>query len=243
MVNLFNRIWGVGPATAESLYSQGYRTLEDLKSSAKVVLTKNQRIGLRLFDDLSQRMDRKEANQIAQYVAREASILRSGVEVIACGSFRRGKETCGDLDLLITHPNSKALQGFFSELIGKLEALGFLTDHLTTQHDQNQSKYLGVCQLPGGSHLHRRIDLIVVPFNEKATALLYFTGSAHFNRSMRLHASKKGMSLSEHCLKKNVMRSSQRHKFNEGVVISTASEESVFEALDLPFLTPEERDL
>ena len=86
----------------------------------------------------------------------------------------------------------------------------FLTHDLTFQKDGNQKKYLGVCKLPNqpGSQntKHRRLDIIVVPPTEKATAMLYFTGSAHFNRSMRLMATKKGMSLSEHALRKNVIR-------------------------------------
>ena len=53
---------------------------------------------------------------------------------------------------------------------------------------------------------YRRIDIIVVPYDEYACALVYFTGSAHFNRSLRHLAKKMGMSLSEHSLNKGVVR-------------------------------------
>lgn len=53
---------------------------------------------------------------------------------------------------------------------------------------------------------YRRIDIIVVPYDEYACALVYFTGSAHLNRSLRLLAKKSGMSLSEHSLNTGVIR-------------------------------------
>jgi len=46
----------------------------------------------------------------------------------------------------------------------------------------------------------------VVPYDEYACALVYFTGSAHFNRSLRHLAKKMGMSLSEHSLNVGVVR-------------------------------------
>jgi DNA polymerase lambda len=104
-----------------------------------------------------------------------------------------------------------------------------------------QSKYLGVCKLPKPGALHRRLDIIVVPFRERAPALLYFTGSAHFNRSMRLLASKLGMSLSEHALRSGVVRKG-REKLNDGHAIATPTEESIFEKLGLPYRAPNERD-
>ena len=57
---LFNRIWGVGPTTADSWYRQGHRTLDDLRCHPDK-LTSHQKVGLELFDDLDERMSRSEA--------------------------------------------------------------------------------------------------------------------------------------------------------------------------------------
>ena len=173
------------------------------------------------------------------------SRLFPDLEITACGSYRRNKSTCGDLDLLVTHPKLEddiEIQAIFDAILEKLHKTGFLTDDLTVQRDGRQRKYLGVCKLLGEGAKHRRLDIIVVPHRERATALLYFTGSAHFNRSMRLLATKMGMSLSEHSLVTNVVRGAGREKLNEGVALDTPTEESVFEHLKLPYREPAERN-
>ena len=86
------------------------------------------------------------------------------------------------------------------------------------------------------------MDIIVVPYDEYACALLYFTGSAHFNRSMRNLARQMGMSLSEHSINKHVQRGHNSEKINMGVRIPTATEEDVFKVLNLKYRAPEERD-
>ena len=88
---------------------------------------------------------------------------------------------------------------------------------------------------------HRRLDIIVVPYDEYACALIYVTGAAPFHRSMRHLAGKMGMSLSEHSLNKHVQRH-KSEKINTGVRIATASEEDVFKLLNLKYRAPEERD-
>lgn len=61
---------------------------------------------------------------------------------------------------------------------------------------------------------------------------------------MRLFASQKGMSLSQESLKTGVLRDpkNRQSKVAEGTVLPTPTEESVFEALGLPFRQPNERD-
>lgn len=121
-------------------------------------------------------------------------------------------------------------------------AKGFLTDDLVS-HEENgdQKKYMGVCRLPGPSQRHRRLDVIVVPFNEFACALMYFTGSAHFNRSMRALAKTKNMSLSEHSLNKAVVRQGSVKVYG-GTPLPTQKEEDVFSLLGIPYRKPHERD-
>ena len=138
-------------------------------------------------------------------------------------------------------------QDLFEKIIAKLHNEQFLTHDLTFQKDGSQKKYLGVCKLigvEGKSNKHRRLDIILVPPKEKATALMYFTGSAHFNRSMRLLATKLGMSLSEHALRTNIIRGgpSKREKLNEGMILATPTEESIFEQLNLKYRPPNERN-
>ncbi|KAM6185878.1 DNA polymerase lambda [Rhynchocyon petersi] len=241
VLELFSNIWGVGTRTAQMWYQQGFRSLEDIHNLAS--LTTQQAIGLKYYNDFLERMSRQEATEIQQTVQQSAQSLNPGLLCVACGSYRRGKATCGDVDVLVTHPDGCSHQGIFSQLLDSLRQQGFLTDDLVSQEDNGQQqKYLGVCQLPGPGRRHRRLDIIVVPYSEFACALLYFTGSAHFNRSMRALAKTKGMSLSEHALSTAVVRDSQGHKMASGQVLPTPSEKDVFKLLGLPYREPAERD-
>jgi len=66
--------------------------------------------------------------------------------------------------------------------------------------------YMGICKLKHDGAIHRRIDIKIYPPDQFGSAVLYFTGSAHFNRSMRLLARKKGYSLSDHGIKPSIHR-------------------------------------
>jgi DNA polymerase lambda len=50
--------------------------------------------------------------------------INPGLICMACGSYRRGKADCGDVDILITHPDGKSHKGVFSKLLSSLHESG-----------------------------------------------------------------------------------------------------------------------
>ncbi|KAA8595196.1 hypothetical protein FQN60_012331, partial [Etheostoma spectabile] len=236
VLELFTNIWGAGAKTAQLWYQQGFRTLEDIRTKAH--LSNTQKIGLKHYDDFLDRMPREEAAAIEKVVRDAVQAIDPGLLAMACGSYRREKATCGDVDILITHPDGKSHKGVFSKVLQSLHDSDDLVSH---EENGEQKKYMGVCHLPGPGHRHRRLDIIVVPYNEFACALMYFTGSAHFNRSMRALAKTKKMSLSEHSLNKDVVRQGNL-KVYSGTSFATPTEKDVFSLLGVPYRQPHERD-
>lgn len=82
-------------------------------------------------------------------------------------------------------------------------------------------------------NVFRRVDLVVVPYDDYSISLLNWTGSSHFERSVRLYA-KQVMSIKV-----------SPHGFysqTTGRKLAIASERHAFEMLGLRWLEPEERD-
>ena len=105
------------------------------------------------------------------------------------------------MDILITRKDDRPITGMLHRLVERLVECQFITDTLVMhkQSSHGSETFMGICQIEPAS-LHRRLDIKVYPREQFGFALLYFTGSDHFNRSMRLFARKKGLSLSDHGL-------------------------------------------
>lgn len=115
---------GIGPAKAKELVHAGIRTFEDLEKQ-KDKLTNHQKLGLkyeidfietgnistdamnsfRYFDDFEKKIPRAEIVQIEKILKKAIKELNSACIVTICGSYRRGKEESGDIDVLVTHPD------------------------------------------------------------------------------------------------------------------------------------------
>jgi len=125
-------------------------------------------------------------------------------------------------------------------LVQNLFQSQFLTHTLASSHSTDGSKWHGVSRLPNG--IHRRLDLLFVPWAERGAALIYFTGNDIFNRSLRLLASKKGMGLNQRGLFKDTLRGPGRVKLTRGTLIASESEEKIFRILGVPWRPPELRN-
>ena len=66
----------------------------------------------------------------------------------ACGSYRRGKATCGDVDCLVTRTDNKPVEGMLEQLIVHLEKKNFLKERLSVSKKMTErgcENYMGVC--------------------------------------------------------------------------------------------------
>src|SRR5438552_12355417 len=143
---------------------------------------------------------------------------------------------------MITKPHAIApdLMHLMVPLVNSLVEANFLTHALATSHTEDGSKWHGVSRLPSG--LHRRLDLLFVPWKERGAALVYFTGNDIFNRSLRLLASKKGMGLNQRGLFRDCLRGEGRVRLTRGSCVASESEEEIFGILGVPWRPPELRN-
>ncbi len=152
----------------------------------------------------------------AQYADTLCAFLQAipGVQqVIVAGSFRRMRDTVGDLDILVTAtPDSTVMQRFaaYDEVAEVLSA------------GETRASVL----LKSGI----QVDLRVVARQSYGAALHYFTGSKSHNIAIRRIALQLGLKINEY----GVFRGAQR--------IAGDSEESVYRAVGLPCIAPELRE-
>jgi DNA polymerase IV len=241
---MFMQIYGVGPAQASKWVDAGYKSLDELLEKAE--LTENQKIGIEHYEDFKARIPRSEVEKHGDMVKRTLQKIDPAFEVIVGGSYRRGSSDSGDIDCIITRPETGSdyiRQTVLEKLVPKLFAKKFLVAELTATSGDDGSKWHGASQIPsdGAPNPWRRIDFLLVPSNELGAALIYFTGNDIFNRSMRLLAGTKGMRLNQRGLYKDVIRGKGREKLSEGTLVEGKDEKKIFEILGVPWRPPEHR--
>ena len=174
----------IGIAKAKKLINVGITTLDQLRDRPDL-LTSAQRTCLKYHEDIIQRIPRSEMTDHDSVI--HAAALRQGLDATVVGSYRRGAESSGDIDVIL---KETAGADGMSTFLAALQAY-LLPDQIAC----GPHKFMGVCRLAGRPV--RRLDVLCTPPAMYPFALMHFTGPAEFNIALRKRAISRGMKLSE----------------------------------------------
>ncbi len=225
----FLKIQGLGPKSIALLFEHfQVATMDQLEQ-----LCRDQK--LRTLPRMGAKLEEKVLRSIAQHkqrsgrfllsfadnVARELTAYLStnvdGIEAITpAGSLRRGRETIGDLDLLVTGPNAAAALDRVAANPKVHEVLG--------RGPNKTSVKLGREGL--------QVDVRALEHASFGAAMQYFTGSKEHNVALRQRAIRMGFKLSEYGL----------FRAEDDVRVAGETEEGVYAALGLDWIPPELRE-
>ncbi len=221
------RVPGLGPKKAAAVFHElGVSNLDQLREACvaekvrelKGFGVKTERSildGLEIASAAAKRLLWAEADTIAQSLAAHLRELPAVEHLELAGSYRRGKETVGDLDLLVTATE-----------------IGAVMDRLAEFPDLATVISRGDTKMSVRLENSFQVDLRVVPAESFGAALQYFTGSKDHNVVLRGLAKQRGLKINEY----GVFRSETDE------YVAGRTEQQVYAALDLPLFPPELRE-
>jgi DNA polymerase (family 10) len=223
---------GMGPKTVALLWSAAQISSIDQLAEAIEAgrLAGLPRMGEKQIEKLRKGIDdyRRSAGRFRIDVAEEAArristylLAFPGIErVTPAGSLRRGRETAGDLDLLVTGP--ACAPEHTSAAVEYVAAFPGIHDMIAK--GENKVSF----HLSDGL----QVDVRLLPSASYGAALQYFTGSKAHNVSLRQRALKMGYTLSEWALA----------RLDDASVVAAATEEEIYAALGMDWMPPEIRE-
>jgi len=212
---------GLGPKRVKLLYDKlKVRTLDDLRRAIKTGRVHELRgfgptIEKKLAGALEKPMAIKRFKLAVAEAEAEALVgfLRDGGRVVVAGSYRRRRDTVGDLDILVTTKQGPAVGAKLTRYENVAEVLA---------HGPTRTTVV----LRSGL----QVDVRAVPEQSYGAALLYFTGSKAHNIALRSLANERDWKLNEYGLFSGKRR------------IAGATEEEVYKKLGLTYIPPELRE-
>lgn len=216
---------GLGPKRVRSLFKDlGIASLPELSRAAKAgKLQTLPGFGPKIEQAVLQAVDRhistekrlmlSTAEDIAAPLIAYLKAMPGVSSAVVAGSFRRRRETVGDLDLLVTCRRGTPVMERFAAYKEVANVLAKGTTRSTVK-------------LRSGL----QVDLRVVPEVSHGAALVYFTGSKAHNVAIRMLGVRKGLKINEY----GVFKGKQR--------IAGNTEKEVYAEIDLPFIAPELRE-
>lgn len=223
-------ISGFGPQSLKTIYSQLHlQTKEEIVDALKdgtiarlhgfgARKVDNMMRGLKLHKAIESRMLLWDATLEGNKIVASLEALPFVKKVALAGSLRRGKETIGDIDVLVAVANNdrKKVADHFSG--------SQLAERILVKGNTKVSVLL--------KRLKMQADLRIVTVDEWGSALQYFTGSKEHNINLRIIAREKGYKISEYGI----------FKTQSGQRVGGATEEKVYEELGMQAIPPEMRE-
>jgi len=223
------RIPGVGPKKAAVLHKElGIKTLADLKAACEALQVeklkgfgeKTQKAileGICFAETTGLRLLWAEADSMVAQLRRHFENCKGIQQLEFAGSYRRGKETVGDLDILVVATDPTEAMDALGQVVG-----------------QGQILARGPTKMSIRTAKGFQIDLRVVPQESFGAALQYFTGSKEHNVILRGRAKSQGLKINEWGV--------FRVKHDQETRVAGATEEEVYATLKLPVFPPELRE-
>lgn len=227
------KIQGLGPKTVSLIWSafrvSSVAEVERLAREGKLrelprMSEKSEQKILKAIEtyrNISGRFHLDEADTTAQKIMEHLAGLPGVDKITPAGSLRRGRETVGDVDLLITGrccDNEKQR----SAVIDRVIAVPGLTDVLAKGENKVSFKLRNGMQ----------VDVRILPPDSFGAAMQYFTGSKSHNVSLRQRALKMGMTLNEYGLV----------RLKDDKLVAGKTEEEIYKKLGLDYIPPEMRE-
>ncbi len=228
---------GLGPKTVAQLWHEADVTsLADLKAKLDTgELAELKGFGKKKIENLQKNLKFAETAGQRRRIGHAYALAQTLIQdlraddtlkidrIETAGSLRRGKETIGDLDLLVTTPGGDANRTAVLDAFVKHP----LVDDILVHGDTKAS--IRTTQEAGGM----QVDLRVVDPAHFGATLMYFTGSKAHNIKLRERALDRGLSLNEYALTRDN---------KDGPAVAAQTEEEVYAALDLTWIPPELRE-
>jgi DNA polymerase (family 10) len=223
------RIPGMGPKKAAALYRElNITTLDELRAACQAQQVRKLKgfaakteeailAGIGLAETIDVRMTWATADEFARSI-RQWMHACPGVEQLeVAGSYRRGKDTIGDLDFLVVSSRPEKVMDHFASLP---DSAGVIARGPTKVS----------IRLADGL----QVDMRVVPAESFGAALQYFTGSKDHNIILRGRAKDRGLKINEYGVFKV---GGKKEK-----LVAGRTEEEVYATLELPWIPPELRE-
>ena len=245
MLDLF-KIQGLGPKTIALIWDAFHVSDPDaiaqlardgkLRSLPRMSEKTEQKIlkSIETYRSIAGRFLIDEADRTAQRLIEHLDGLAGIEKITPAGSFRRGRETVGDLDMLITG-KCAANEKQRAAVIERILAFPGIMDVLAKGENKVSFKLRNGMQ----------VDIRILPPASFGAALLYFTGSKSHNVSLRQRALKMGFTLNEYGLFKldeSEPSLETRNSKLETPPVAGKTEEDIYKKLGLAWIPPEMRE-